>query len=37
VKPGKLDMKDISEIPFMAQFGRPLRVLFNVPYCQLTY
>jgi len=24
VKPGKLSMKDISTIPFMAQFGRPL-------------
>jgi len=24
VKPGKLSMEDISKIPFMAQFGRPL-------------
>ena len=24
VKPGKLSIKDISTIPFMAQFGRPL-------------
>jgi hypothetical protein len=28
VKPGELSIKDISTIPFMVQFGRPLRVFF---------
>jgi hypothetical protein len=30
VKPGELSIEEISKIPFMAKFGRPLRVLFQL-------